>query len=79
MTKLTTDNMLQLKDFEFINGFNGRHYFSWKSGEIEICLEPCMNGYDVAIYRFGPDERIAGIIEPKKCTDFNFGDSGIVS
>jgi hypothetical protein len=29
-------------------------------------------GYCVGIYRKGPDDRIAGLVENKKCTNFTF-------
>lgn len=40
-----------------------KHYFSWKNDEIEVCLESCFNGYDVAIYDLNSD-----LIGKKTCT-----------
>ena len=49
------------------------HYFS---SEItirrkiyEVCLEPCLNGFDVAVY----DD--LNLVLPKKCTNLDNGDS----
>jgi len=38
-------------------------YFFYKKSDIEIALEPCLNGYDVAVYRN------LELLEPKRCTD----------
>ena len=38
-------------------------YLSYKKGDIEIALEPCLNGYDVAVYND------MELLEPKRCTD----------
>lgn len=46
-----------------------QHYFSFKetdaTGEIEICLEACLEGYDVAIYD-GKQNLLVDF--PKECT-----------
>ena len=38
-------------------------YISYKFGKFEICLEPCLNGFCVAIY-----DNKQNLLEPKKCT-----------
>lgn len=38
-------------------------YYSYVYGNKEICLEPCLNGFDVAIYEN------QSLLEPKVCTD----------
>jgi len=63
---------LTIKDFQREELGEGKHYLSAKFGDYEICLEPCLSGYCVGIYKFGPDEKIAGLITGKKCTDFKF-------
>lgn len=39
------------------------HYFSYKQGKYEICLEPCLNGYDVGLYIY------ENLIQDKICTN----------
>lgn len=39
-------------------------YMSFKGKKVEICLEPCLNGCDVAVYDLNQN-----LLEPKKCTD----------
>ena len=34
----------------------------------EICIEPCLDGYDVAIY----DQNL-NLLEPKQCTNISIG------
>ncbi len=56
---------LKLGDFKR-TGEQGsfRHSFSWKNDEIEVCLDSCFNGYDVAIYDLNQD-----LIGKKTCTN----------
>lgn len=50
--------VLKFKDFK-----NEGNYFSYESGEHEVTLEPCLNGFCVGLYR-------NKILEtPKKCTN----------
>lgn len=67
---------LTFKDFELAVtiGENRALYYSFTFKDYEICLEKCLNGFNVAIYKVGPDERICDLVEPKKCTNFNFGE-----
>ena len=70
--------MIKLEDFNQVafdeeGKLLAKDYFSYKCGDFEICLEPCLNGYDVAIYR-GEQKDIVG---EKKCTNFDFGDRGL--
>ncbi|MFX1499363.1 MAG: hypothetical protein ACFFDH_00200 [Promethearchaeota archaeon] len=53
---------LTIRDFErkIVNSVS---YFSYKKGNLEICLEYCENGFDVAIYR---DQ---ALMESKYCTN----------
>lgn len=64
--------MLKFDEFERVQFGNGEHYLYKNFGDYQICLEPCLSGYCVAIYRVGPDEQIIGLVCPKKCTDFKF-------
>lgn len=41
-------------------------YYSFSGKNCEICLEPCLNGCDVAVY----DKR-KDLLEPKYCTNLN--------
>ena len=44
-------------------------YLSYRKGNLEIALEPCLNGCDVAVYKN------MELLEPKRCTDIkNTGD-----
>jgi hypothetical protein len=43
-----------------------KKYFSYKEPGIEICLEPCLNGFDVALY----DDK-QNLLLPKQCTNIN--------
>ena len=49
-----------LDDFKVINDL----YFSYKTDGFELCLEPCLNGYDVALYDLDQD-----LIYFKECTN----------
>lgn len=50
---------LTFKDFDEKGG-----YVSWRGKRIEICLEPCFNGCDVAVYDLKQN-----LLEPKYCTN----------
>jgi len=41
-------------------------YMSFTGKKVEICLEPCLNGCDVAVYDLNMD-----LLEPKYCTNLN--------
>lgn len=64
------NRILSIDDFrkEFLTP-HGHFYFSHilPDGK-EICLEPCLNGYDVAIYQ---DQEL---IESKQCTRLSMQD-----
>ena len=51
-------------DFKTIILDGGTGYMSYKNAKFEICLEPCMNGCDVAIYDLSGE-----LLEDKYCTD----------
>ena len=53
---------LLFTDFKKIMIDEEYQYRAWNSGDIQICLEPCLEGCDVAIYKDGC------IMEPKYCT-----------
>lgn len=40
------------------------HYFTYKNNQYEVCLESCLNGYDVAIYDLSQN-----LIGEKECTN----------
>jgi len=40
------------------------HYFTFTDGKYEVCLESCLNGYDVAIYDMNKN-----LIGEKECTN----------
>lgn len=61
--------MLTEKDFKINRAYN---YYSYKNNEIEICLEPCLNGFDVALYDLN-----RCLLKEKICT--NLKDKGIYS
>ncbi|NCD40581.1 MAG: hypothetical protein EOL88_00665 [Bacteroidia bacterium] len=63
---------LEWKDFQLAITDDRQMYYSFEFKDYEICLEPCLSGFDVAIYRIGPDERIGDLVEPKKCSDMKF-------
>ncbi len=57
---------ITFSDFEMIRIDNNPvPYFSYKTDNVEICLEPCLNGLDVAIYDLNQE-----LLEPKECTNF---------
>ena len=64
--------MLKIKDFVLAITDDRKFYLSFEFKDYEICFEPCLSGYCVAIYRKGPDDRIGSLVEEKKCTDFKF-------
>ncbi len=68
--------MDKLKFSDFVDAVTisqpAQFYLSFEFKDYELCLEKCLSGFDVALYRKGPAEQIAGLVEPKKCTDFNF-------
>ena len=41
-----------------------RHCFTYTDGKYEVCLEACLNGYDVAVYDINRN-----LIGEKECTD----------
>lgn len=56
------------------------HYFSWKNNEIEVCLESCLSGYEVAIYDLNKDligektcTKIEGMLESQIVPGFSMG------
>ncbi len=51
------------EDFHRINLGKSKYYYSIKTQLMEICIEPCAAGFDVAI--FYPNEEIAF---PRRCT-----------
>lgn len=50
-----------------LKGLGDRYYFSFKDRGlgIEICLEPCLNGFDVGLYKHEE------LVNKKECTDLN--------
>lgn len=52
-----------LDDFEAIQVFD-IPYYSYKTDEFELCIEPCLNGFDVSLYNLNQD-----LIYPKQCTN----------
>lgn len=62
--------ILTAKDFRVASG-HGHPYFSasamTKRGPIEICLEPCLEGYCVGIYLMN-ERPYPELIMPKRCT-----------
>lgn len=64
--------MLSIKDFHKEEIATGGHYLAKSFGPFEICLEPCLSGYCVAIYGNGYDGIAEGLLEEKKCTAFKF-------
>lgn len=62
MSKLP--NQLKYRSFQVVVLDSGDFYFSYKFNRKEICLEKCLNGFDVAIY----DDN-QGLLEPKVCTN----------
>lgn len=72
--KLTMDvvdnKVLAISDFIRIDIDPVHYYCSFRSDDIEICLEPCAGGFDVAIYADdaeGPEFK--STVEPKRCTE----------
>ncbi len=59
MKKLTIGSFKR----EVLQGSFG-HYFSYKDEKYEVCLESCLNGYDVAIY-----DNNQNLIGEKECTN----------
>ena len=57
--------MLSMNEFELVHLENQSFYYSYKQGFFEICLEPCLNGFDIGIYDG------AFPIEPKLCTNID--------
>ena len=60
---------LERDDFKKVNlkGLGQRYYFSFREPylQIEICLEPCLNGFDVGLY----DTRYGELFGRKECTN----------
>lgn len=56
---------LKLGDFKRDGGAGSfGHYFSYKDDKYEVCMESCLNGYDVAVYDLEQN-----LIGEKKCTN----------
>lgn len=66
--KLTRDivngKVLSRTDFFRIDLDPVHYYYSFRSEDFEICLEPCAGGFDVAAYNGKKN-----MYEPRKCTD----------
>lgn len=61
------------KDFKYLPGY--RYYaFEDESLGIEIGIEPCFNGFDVAIYKLGD----TGPFRDKECTNEKYGSSKFI-
>lgn len=60
---------LKREDFIRIEGILNRYYYSYKTDKVEITLEFCLNGFDVAVYDLNEN-----LLEPKVCTDFSLED-----
>ncbi|MCR4308094.1 MAG: hypothetical protein NUV80_06055 [Candidatus Berkelbacteria bacterium] len=60
MSKLTIGSFKRM-------GFPGSfaHYFQAEVGDVAICLEACLNGYDVAVY----DRETKDLLGEKVCTN----------
>lgn len=58
---------LEVEDFKIVELENGNSYLSYdfEDGR-EMCLEACMNGFDVALY-----DRDCNLLKEKMCTDLN--------
>lgn len=59
--------MIKLDDMlreNFINTFGHRYYCYIVENKVEVSLESCLNGYDVALY----DEN-QNLLQPKRCTN----------
>lgn len=52
----------QFKYIEIDGGFSW--YYSYKTDSVELCLERCLNGYDVALY-----DNHQELLYPKVCTN----------
>lgn len=59
MKKLTIGSF---KRFGSMGSFG--HMFTYKNDKVEVCLESCLNGYDVAIYDLEQN-----LIGEKECTN----------
>ncbi len=55
---------IYFEDFKhtFSPSGSGSFWYSWKGDGVEICLEPCINGFDVAVYDLNMN-----LLEPKHC------------
>lgn len=61
--------MLTIGDFEKIDTEGGKYYYRHRAAHsIEICLELCFAGFDVAIYR-NEGEGGYDLLRPKQCTE----------
>lgn len=59
--------ILTLNDLEASKEY---HYLGKVIGDIEVCLEPCLNGYCIAIY----DNESKELLRDKVCTNLPEGD-----
>ena len=61
---------LKIEDFKKVDIGVG-HYYTWSNEKIEVCLELCFSGYDIAIY-----DKNQSLIGEKTCTNMiNLGGS----
>lgn len=58
--------MISLNDFERIQLEGGCAYLSYRFAGMEVCIEPCMHGADVALY--DSDQTLVG---KKTCTNLD--------
>lgn len=62
---------LQLDDFALVNTSDGHYYFQFCDPTFEVCLEPCLNGFDIGVYLMtDKDEPYRSSVLDKECTNF---------
>jgi hypothetical protein len=57
---------LQLSNFKRM-AIGHYYYFSYTEDEIELCLERCFNGFDIAVY----DKDTKQLLLDKRCTNLS--------
>jgi len=62
--EILRNRVLNKTNFLRIDIDKDHYYYSFKNGEVEICLEPCAGGFCVRV--FDADQQL---LEPGKCTD----------
>lgn len=65
LTKWLNETVVEWTLYQFYFKMEGTE---WPEDRYELCFEPCLNGFDVAVY-----DKDLNLLHPKQCTNVNLG------